>query len=299
LKVLERFSFTGKELDEELYYFNARYYDPNLGRFTSVDPVKDNLPYVYVNNNPMNFIDPTGMDERYVKVQNMVVGDINRYEDAIKYISDRYEVDPKVMASIIYVERVQYEFDTMRKLKADLAKIDVIKWFMTEVDLSVGFTHLKYSARSNSKDLASGHPIEVTSTSNALYPDTTRTITAGMERNSDLVYNVAADEFFESTGWERWEKQDQQNIVSIGETAVILKVLENIYSHVGHDISDSPNLLGTVYNIGIRNVFPDPNRQPRAGGTTFPYVLNGKHIKGDSFGKKVQDVYDSNLFSDY
>ncbi len=63
LKVGERFSFTGKELDEDLYYFNARYYDPNIGRFTSVDPVKDNLPYVYVNNNPMNFIDPTGMDE--------------------------------------------------------------------------------------------------------------------------------------------------------------------------------------------------------------------------------------------
>jgi len=60
-----RYSFaTGKELDSSgLYYFGARYYDPNVGRFTSVDPVKDNHAYAYVGNNPMNYVDPTGMDE--------------------------------------------------------------------------------------------------------------------------------------------------------------------------------------------------------------------------------------------
>jgi len=59
----ERFSFTGKELDEELYYFNARYYDSNLGEFISVDPVKDNHAYSYVSNNPLMFVDPSGMSE--------------------------------------------------------------------------------------------------------------------------------------------------------------------------------------------------------------------------------------------
>ncbi len=60
-----RYSFaTGKELDEsELYYFGARYYDQNLGRFTSVDPVKENEPYSYVKNNPLYYVDPTGMQE--------------------------------------------------------------------------------------------------------------------------------------------------------------------------------------------------------------------------------------------
>jgi len=57
-----RYSFaTGKELDSSgLYYFGARYYDPNIGRFTSVDPVRDNHAYSYVNNNPMNYVDPDG-----------------------------------------------------------------------------------------------------------------------------------------------------------------------------------------------------------------------------------------------
>jgi RHS repeat-associated protein len=62
-----RFAFTGKELDSSgLYYFGARYYDPNVGRFTSVDPVRSNHAYSYVNNNPMNFVDPSGMDYGFV-----------------------------------------------------------------------------------------------------------------------------------------------------------------------------------------------------------------------------------------
>ncbi len=61
--------FTGKELDEEigLYYFNARYYDAQLGRFMSVDPVGGGIAnpqswnrYAYVLNNPLKFIDPSG-----------------------------------------------------------------------------------------------------------------------------------------------------------------------------------------------------------------------------------------------
>jgi RHS repeat-associated protein len=58
------YPFTGKEEDESgLYYFGARYYDDNLGRFSSVDPVAGNHPYSYVSNNPMNLVDPDGMEE--------------------------------------------------------------------------------------------------------------------------------------------------------------------------------------------------------------------------------------------
>jgi len=57
----ERFSFTGKELDESgLHFFDARYYDSDLGKFISVDPVEGELAYGYVMNNPMNLVDPDG-----------------------------------------------------------------------------------------------------------------------------------------------------------------------------------------------------------------------------------------------
>jgi len=62
----ERFSFTGKELDQEPYYFEARYYDSDLGKFISVDPFTGedgNLAYAYVGNNPLMFVDPSGMSE--------------------------------------------------------------------------------------------------------------------------------------------------------------------------------------------------------------------------------------------
>src|SRR5690606_25943229 len=37
--------FTGKDLDEDtgLYYFNARWYDQEIGRFISEDPVRDGV----------------------------------------------------------------------------------------------------------------------------------------------------------------------------------------------------------------------------------------------------------------
>ena len=61
----ERVKFTGKDYDEAagLYYFNARWYDAELGRFTTEDPARDGLNwYVYVRNNPLRFVDPTGLE---------------------------------------------------------------------------------------------------------------------------------------------------------------------------------------------------------------------------------------------
>jgi RHS repeat-associated protein len=64
-------SYTGKEHDDitRLTYFGARYYDPHLGRFASVDPVgfSESNPmsfnrYSYGNANPYRFVDPDGRE---------------------------------------------------------------------------------------------------------------------------------------------------------------------------------------------------------------------------------------------
>ena len=63
--LFDRFKFTGKEFDEDLqqYYFLARNYLSDAGRFTGIDPVLSAVrsPYVYANNNPFKYVDPTGM----------------------------------------------------------------------------------------------------------------------------------------------------------------------------------------------------------------------------------------------
>lgn len=58
------FLYTGQEKDaaSDLYDYGARYYDPTLSQFVSVDPVEGNPPYAYANHNPLIFIDPEGRD---------------------------------------------------------------------------------------------------------------------------------------------------------------------------------------------------------------------------------------------
>lgn len=60
--------FNAKELDEEtgLYYYGARYYDPRTSVWLSTDPLQEKYPnissYAYCFQNPVKFIDPTGME---------------------------------------------------------------------------------------------------------------------------------------------------------------------------------------------------------------------------------------------
>lgn len=65
----DRTAYTGKQHDDTigLTNFGARQFDPEIGRFLSVDPVAfvaDNTMsfnrYLYVNNNPYKYVDPDG-----------------------------------------------------------------------------------------------------------------------------------------------------------------------------------------------------------------------------------------------
>jgi len=64
-----KYLFTGKELDSStgLYYYGARYYDPQVGRFITPDTIvqapydpQSLNRYSYCRNNPINYVDPSG-----------------------------------------------------------------------------------------------------------------------------------------------------------------------------------------------------------------------------------------------
>ncbi|TAN40871.1 MAG: type IV secretion protein Rhs, partial [Nitrospirae bacterium] len=66
-KIKQPYTYTAREYDSEikLYYYRARYYDAKVGRFISKDPIgfEGGINfYLYVGNNPVNLVDPTGLN---------------------------------------------------------------------------------------------------------------------------------------------------------------------------------------------------------------------------------------------
>jgi len=66
------YGFTGREYDAEsgLYYYRARYYNPQTGRFISEDPIGfdsgDINLYRYVGGNPLGSVDPLGLYDIFI-----------------------------------------------------------------------------------------------------------------------------------------------------------------------------------------------------------------------------------------
>ena len=65
---ITEYGYTGQMQEGDIYFYNARWYDPSIGRFMQADTI---IPlqvqgtqafdrYAYVNNNPINYVDPGG-----------------------------------------------------------------------------------------------------------------------------------------------------------------------------------------------------------------------------------------------
>jgi RHS repeat-associated protein len=84
---VQPYKFGDKELDRsnglDFYDFVWRQYDPTLMRFTTPDPLAEKYyaisPYVYCANNPVRYVDPTGMD----------IWEINNTGEIIKRVKDK------------------------------------------------------------------------------------------------------------------------------------------------------------------------------------------------------------------
>ena len=85
-KIKNVYRYCSEQLDEEtgLIYLRNRYYDPEIGRFISKDKKFSDLynpqtlnPYVYVENNPVNFVDPLGFAALSPEEKELVILHVN------------------------------------------------------------------------------------------------------------------------------------------------------------------------------------------------------------------------------
>ncbi len=99
----------------DLYYFNARWYDPKTGRFTTEDPIRDGINwFVYASNNPLRFVDPTGLI-------NVIADDVNseaitQYDDYVADLETRIDQkngDLNQVDSIAEAESISEDIQTL------------------------------------------------------------------------------------------------------------------------------------------------------------------------------------------
>jgi RHS repeat-associated protein len=83
--ITTRYLFTGREFDAEtgLYYYRARYYDANIGRFMSEDPIGfasgDANLFRYVGNSPLQSTDPSGTTGKVIGgLKSGLIGGVKR-----------------------------------------------------------------------------------------------------------------------------------------------------------------------------------------------------------------------------
>ncbi|MCK9220596.1 MAG: hypothetical protein M0P47_11175 [Bacteroidales bacterium] len=102
---LKRYKYVGKERDEEsgLYYYGARYYAAWIARFVSVDPSAihslSKSPFIYVSDNPVSKIDPSGRTDFYSNKGNWIGTDGNRNDNRMVFVYDKKQELSIIQAS--------------------------------------------------------------------------------------------------------------------------------------------------------------------------------------------------------
>src|SRR5262249_34857615 len=128
-----RYKWTGREADSEtgLQYNRARDYDPKIGRWTSQDPLGvgagDSNLYRYVNNEPTQFTDPTGM-WRLIERRIRNSGKISDLDNEAVNGKKPYSTQMKV-----YEDKISELIESRTNKKLNI-KIDSLgKWYNWDV----------------------------------------------------------------------------------------------------------------------------------------------------------------------
>ncbi len=128
---------TDRDTGVGLIYLRNRYYDPEIGRFLTVDPIMDGTNwYAYCNNDPVNFVDPLGLDSYIFYAKGVKAGDgIHTFRDEAKIWAENLEKEYETSAHMIEVSSAKEFADKWNEMGDNNKNIDgVVLIFHGSVD---------------------------------------------------------------------------------------------------------------------------------------------------------------------
>ncbi len=112
--IKHRFTDHEKDFAIGIYYAQARYYDQRLGRFISCDAHPPDLndpqglnPYHYCLNNPIKYIDPTGLDIKWAKQKGGTDAQMKKSQSIFNKALTRRNSDGTKPRSVKRLEKMQ------------------------------------------------------------------------------------------------------------------------------------------------------------------------------------------------
>jgi RHS repeat-associated protein len=230
-----KYKFQGKELQDELglnwYDFGGRVYMPDIVRTPQLDPMAEKFydlsPQSFLGNNPLSFIDPTGMEiingetARRERLQSQVDG-------GNKYLKDNYGGNRDL---------TKKDFATKDEYKTYKDKVNSLEGFEKSLEKSIVN---EAKIQSSIDDFKTTDPVNFNLANNLTYKDS-----SGNEHNIDI--NVVSGSEYNNGGaatratFVKGADNSYKSIDSI-ETTMDFGRVKPVSSVLAHE-------MGHAYNI--------------------------------------------------
>ncbi|EKB58751.1 RHS repeat-associated core domain-containing protein [Bergeyella zoohelcum] len=255
------YKFNAKELDDEtgLYYYGARYYDPRIGMWLSVDPLTEKMPswspYAYAFDNPVRFVDLDGR-EPSSPLHDYILGR-NGSIKLLRKTNDRFDrLFSSDMKNSITIEK---QNSTSGSIISELAnfriKDDTRRYDNNKLAFPLGISRARTSNSSNVSNLF-----------------------IFVSNNSDVEWGLAGYNVGNNMIYSLWTGHSEDITPSSILYQGISKLSFEIHSHPGNTTTPSPVNGFTEGDYGsaawIDSKFTKDKNYPRH----FIYSKKGKHL---------------------